>query len=569
MLQQIYQAGILAARDVTRLERDTTHNIKLVENNTASVRRVNALYTTKAAYEYILSADTLHYKRTYLQQCDLNQYISSNLTYDEHRSKEALDDLLNHYSWSNGVVQSGQKIIDRGDIIDKQTYNILESLRRESIKRGDTLVQRRFSLVGQVTIVAALMLIFMIYLQMFRKVYYRRLRSTQLIFLLIVIYCVVTALIITHNVFNVYIIPYAMLPLILHVFLDSRTASLAHLVTIFICSLMIRYPYDFLLVQLPAGLVAVMSLRELSQRSQLFRSAFLVWLTYMVTDFAYQLSAEGDINKLDYTMFVYLSINGVLLLFTYPLLFMIEKIFGFTSNVTLVELSNINSPLLRRLSEDAPGTFQHSMLVGNLAAEAIYHIGGNTQLARTGALYHDIGKVQNPAFFTENQLGGINPHKGLSYEESAKIVIQHVYDGLKLASKYNLPAAVTDFIRTHHGTGKTKFFYISWKNEHPSEEPDETLFTYPGPNPSTKETAVVMMADAVEASSRSLTEYSEQSISELINRIIDGQMADGLFRDAPLTFRDIQTVKEVFIEKLMTTYHTRIRYPEEEKVVAE
>ena len=261
-------------------------------------------------------------------------------------------------------------------------------------------------------------------------------------------------------------------------------------------------------------------------------------------------------------MYTYFALNGVFLLFAYPLLFLLEKVFGFTSNVTLVELSNINNDLLRRMSELAPGTFQHSMQVANLAAEAAIRIGAKTQLVRTGALYHDIGKMENPAFFTENQLGDMNPHKSLSYEQSSQVVINHVTDGLKLAEKHNLPKAIKDFISTHHGRGKTKFFYISWKNEHPGEEPDEECFTYPGPNPFTRETAILMMADSVEAASRSLVEYTEESINNLIDKIIDSQVAEGYFKECPITFRDISIIKTVFKEKLRTAYHTRISYPE-------
>lgn len=360
-----------------------------------------------------------------------------------------------------------------------------------------------------------------------------------------------------------------MLPIIIRVFLDSRTAFLTHVVTILICSISLRFPHEFILTQLGAGLVAIFSLRELSQRSQLVRTALLVIATYISIYLALELMAgngfSSDLSKLNVRMYSYFIINGILLLFAYPLLFLLEKTFGFTSNVTLVELSNINSPLLRRMSETVPGTFQHSMQVANLASEAANRIGANSQLVRTGALYHDIGKMENPAFFTENQSGGINPHKNLSYEQSAQVVIKHITGGMKLADKHNLPKVIKNFISTHHGRGKTKYFYISWKNEHPGEEPDEEKFTYPGPNPFTKETAILMMADSVEAASRSLPEYTEESINNLVDKIIDSQVAEGYFKDCPITFKDIATVKTVFKEKLKIAYHTRISYPELKK----
>ena len=384
------------------------------------------------------------------------------------------------------MVVSGQKIIDRGEIVDQGTYNILESLRKESIKRSESLGQKRLILGGQILFVSIFILCFMLYLELFRKDYYQRKGSLSLLFILIVFYNVITALMVTHNISNVYILPYAMLPIIIRVFLDSRTAFLTHVITILICSITLRFPHEFILVQLAAGLVAIFSLRELSQRSQLFRTALLVILTYAAIYFAIELITENDLSKLNVRMYTYFITNGILLLFAYPLLFLLEKTFGFTSNVTLVELSNINTDLLRQVSESVPGTFQHSMQVANLAAEAAIRIGAKSQLVRTGALYHDIGKMENPAFFTENQSGGVNPHKNLSYEQSAQVVISHVTDGLKLAEKHNLPKAIKDFISTHHGRGKTKFFYISWKNEHPGEEPDDEKFTYPVPTLSLK-----------------------------------------------------------------------------------
>ncbi|NDV82291.1 HD family phosphohydrolase [Bacteroides sp. 51] len=560
-LREVYLSGVVSVEDLNRLHQDSTASIMVIEEKEANPRMTDGIFTIKEAYEYILSANS-EYKKEILQQCSLNEYINPNLTYDQARSEMAKADLIDNYSYAVGMVQSGQKIVDRGEIIDAKTYQILESLRKESVKRSESKIQMRLILIGQVGFIGVFILCLMIYLQLFRIDYFDHIRSLSLLFVLIVLYSIITALMVSNNLFSVYVIPYAMLPIIIRIFLDSRTAFIAHVVTIFICSIILRFPYEFIMLQIPAGLVAIFSLRELSQRSQLFRSALLVLLTYAVVYFSYELITENDLTKLNPSMYRYFAINGVSLLFTYPLLFVLEKMFGFTSNVTLVELSNINNPLLRRMSETAPGTFQHSMQVANLAAEAAIRIGAKSQLVRTGALYHDIGKMENPAFFTENQLGGVNPHKKLGYEESAQIVIDHVRNGLKLADKNNLPQAIKDFISTHHGLGKTRYFYISWKNEHPGEEPDEELFTYPGPNPFSKETAILMMADAVEAASRSLPEYTEESISGLVDKIIDSQVSEGYFKNCPITFQDIATVKEVFKNKLMTSYHTRVSYPE-------
>jgi putative nucleotidyltransferase with HDIG domain len=562
-LRDIYRSGIVSIEDLNRLSRDSTKSIMVVDDKEGNSRVTDGLFISKEAYEYILSSNPA-YKREILRQCSLNEYINPNLTYDGARSEMAKADLIGNYSYATGIVQSGQKIVDRGEIIDAQTFRILESLRKESVKRSESNIQKSLVLIGQIGFIGVFILCLMLYLHLFRD-YFGHIRSMLLLFTLIILYCLITALMVSSNIFNVYFIPYAMLPIIIRIFLDSRTAFLAHTVTILACSVILRFPYEFIILQIPAGLVAIFSLRELSQRSQLFRTALLVLLTYTIVYLSYELIIENDMSKLNLSMYRYFAVNGILLLFTYPLLFLLEKTFGFTSNVTLVELSNINNPLLRRLSETAPGTFQHSMQVANLAAEAAIHIGAKSQLVRTGALYHDIGKMENPAFFTENQLGGINPHKTLSHEESAQIVIDHVRNGLKLADKNNLPQAIKDFISTHHGLGKTKYFYISWKNEHPGEEPDDELFTYPGPNPFSKETAILMMADSVEAASRSLPEYTEESISRLVDKIIDVQVAEGYFKGCPITFRDIATVKDVFKNKLMTSYHTRISYPELKK----
>lgn len=563
-LRELYKAGIVSSEELKQLEKNNIRSIMVVEDKLASQRMTSGIFTVKEAYEYLLDADSVHFNKNLLRQCNLNDYITPNLIYDKTKSATARKDLLTNVSWASGLVQSGQKIIDRGEIVNNETYSILESLRKESIKRSDSTDQKLTILAGQTLFVALLMLCFIIYLDLFRKEYYKRKRSYLLLFSIIVVYSVLTALMVSKNFYTVYIIPYAMLPMVISIFLDSRTAFTAHVITILICSITLRYPHEFILLQIMGGLVAIYSLRELSQRSQLFRSAILIVASYALLYFAIELIQENDISKLNLSMYIYFIINGVLLLFTYPLLFLLEKTFGFTSNVTLVELSNINNSLLRQMSEIAPGTFQHSMQVANLAAEAANKIGANSQLVRTGALYHDIGKMENPAFFTENQ-SGVNPHKSLNYEQSAQVVINHIHDGMKLAEKHNLPKVIKDFITTHHGLGKTKYFYISYKNENPDKKVDEEKFTYPGPNPYSKETAVLMMADSVEAASRSLSEYTEESISNLVDKIIDSQVEEGYFKNCPITFQDIATVKSVFKEKLKTMYHTRISYPELKK----
>ena len=560
-LKALYEDGIIAGNDLKRMEEDSIIAIRLVDKNVATSRFIDQLYTVKEAYEYLLNADTTHYKKKILQQCNLNDYITPNLVYDEEKSEAAQKDLLSNISWANGFVLNGQKIIDRGEIVDEQTYNILESLRKEWEKRSDSVQEKRLTLAGQILYVGIFLFCFMAYLELFRADYYERKGTLTLLFALIVFFPVLSSIMVEQNLSSIYVVPFAMIPIIVRVFLDSRTAFMAHVTIILLCSITLRFPHEFILLQVVAGMVAIYSLRELSQRSQLLRTALVVFISYALLYFAFELIHEDDLTKLNTRMYIYFMINGILLLFAYPLLFLLEKIFGFTSDVTLVELSNINNSLLREMSEVAPGTFQHSLQMANLAAAAANKIGGKSQLVRTGALYHDIGKMVNPAFFTENQ-SGVNPHKSLSYEQSAQVIISHITDGLKLAEKHNLPKVIKDFISTHHGRGLTKYFYISYKNEHPDEEVDQEKFRYPGPTPFTKEQAVLMMADSVEAASRSLPEYTEESISTLVDKIIDTQVSEGYFKECPITFKDIATVKALFKEKLKTMYHTRISYPE-------
>ena len=561
-LRTLYQNGIVQPDDYNRLVDDSITAIRIFTANQSVIRPTKDIYSHKSAYKFFFETDdTARYDRLKLQKCNLDRYIVSNLLFDQKKSEEQKKDLLSSISYASGMVMSGQKIIDRGDIVTQETYNILASYLKESKQRIDSTKQEAYLLVGQILCVALIFLCMMLYFSLFRKDYLEKGKSVLLLLTMLVIFPVLSSILVDQNLFSVYIIPFTMAPIFIRVFMDSRTAFVMHTVIILLCAVSLKYPYEFVATQLVAGMVAIYSLRELSQRSQLLRTALIVTVTSLVFYFSLDLMHQKEIDNLEYNIYIYLIINGVLLLFAYPLMFLIEKLFGFTSNVTLVELSNINNDLMRRMSEVAPGTFQHSMQVANLATEVANKIDAKAQLVRTGAMYHDIGKICNPAYFTENQ-SGVNPHDQLSLIESARIIISHIPDGLKMADKYNLPEVIKGFIATHHGRGKTKYFYISYKNKYPDEEVDENLFTYPGPNPQTKEQAILMMADAVEASSRSLKDYTEESISNLVEMIIDAQIADGAFKNCPITFQDITTAKEVFKEKLKTIYHTRISYPE-------
>ena len=548
--------------------RDSTSQVRLVSGNNAQSISLACVYSTLSAYEQLFIDEQIAMQRPILQRCNLNNYIEPNLIYDKGKSETERNDLLSSIPPASGMVMSGQKVIDRGDIVDEYTYRVLSSFEREIKRRSATQTQITNTIIGQVIFVTLMVFLFTMYLGLFRRDYFNKPRSIAMLYTLMTLFPVVVSLMMRHNFLSVYMLPFAMVPIFVRVFMDSRTAFVCHVTMILICTTAVRYQYEFIIIQLVAGLIAIYSLRELTRRAQVFKTAILVGIGSTFVYLALQLMQDNDFSSMDHDMYYHFVVNAVLLLIAYPMMYIIEKMFGFVSSVTLFELSNTNRGLLRDLSEIAPGTFQHSITVGNLAAEIANKIGANALLVRTGALYHDIGKMKNPVFFTENQ-AGVNPHDTLTYQESARIIISHVTEGVKLAERENLPTIIRDFIVTHHGTGITKFFYIKYKNEHPEEEVDPAPFTYPGPNPFTREQAILMIADGVEAASRSLPEYTEESISTLVNRMIDQDVTDGYFKECPITFRDLAIAKLVLIERLKAIYHTRISYPEMKKASEE
>ena len=567
-LHRLYQAGIMDTPEYNEAYRDSTSQVRLVSGNNAQSISLACVYSTLSAYEQLFIDEQIAMQRPILQRCNLNNYIEPNLIYDKGKSETERNDLLSSIPPASGMVMSGQKVIDRGDIVDEYTYRVLSSFEREIKRRSATQTQITNTIIGQVIFVTLMVFLFTMYLGLFRRDYFNKPRSIAMLYTLITLFPVVVSLMMRHNFLSVYMLPFAMVPIFVRVFMDSRTAFVCHVTMILICTTAVRYQYEFIIIQLVAGLIAIYSLRELTRRAQVFKTAILVGIGSTFVYLALQLMQDNDFSSMDHDMYYHFVVNAVLLLIAYPMMYIIEKMFGFVSSVTLFELSNTNRGLLRDLSEIAPGTFQHSITVGNLAAEIANKIGANALLVRTGALYHDIGKMKNPVFFTENQ-AGVNPHDTLTYQESARIIISHVTEGVKLAERENLPTIIRDFIVTHHGMGITKFFYIKYKNEHPEEEVDLAPFTYPGPNPFTREQAILMIADGVEAASRSLPEYTEESISTLVNRMIDQDVTDGYFKECPITFRDLAIAKLVLIERLKAIYHTRISYPEMKKASEE
>lgn len=564
-IHRLYAAGIMNTPEYNAIaHRDSTNMVKVVDGKSATPTEIGCIYSTMSAYEALLKDEELSKDRATLQKLNLTNYLEPNLTYDKEKTETEKNDMLGSIPLASGMVLSGQKIIDRGEIVDDYTYRVLSSFERELQRRNATQKELTTTFIGQVIYVTILVMLFTMYIALFRKDYFDKPRSIMMLYVMITVFPIIVAMMIDHNWFNVYIVPFAMAAIFARMFMDSRTAFVTQLTIVLICAAVVKYQYEFIIIQLVAGLVAIYSLRELSSRAQVIKTAALVTVSSCAVYFALQMMQETDVLKLDSKMYTHFAVNGVLLLLSYPLMYLIEKTFGFTSNVTLFELSNTFKGVLRNLSEVAPGTFQHSITVGNLAAEVANRIGADSLLVRVGALYHDIGKMTNPAFFTENQ-AGVNPHDTLTCKESAKIIIGHVTEGVKIAEKANLPTIIKDFILTHHGRGMAKYFYIKYQNEHPDEVVDKEQFTYPGPNPFTREQALLMMADTCEAASRSLQEYTEESISSLVDRLIDAQVADGCFKDCPITFRDIAQAKQVLTERLMSIYHTRIQYPELKK----
>ncbi len=561
LLDTIYKRGVLSGEDYARMKDDEHHkSIRIVKDNEAESVPLSRVFSLRSAYDYIITEDASQYSSLVLRQYNINELIQQNLTYDKLKSETELDENLQNISSYNGFVQAGQKIVDRGETVTDEVYDILRSYEKDYERRNTIETKIPYRSIGQTIFVLVIFVSLITYLSLFRVDYFENVRNVTLLFALPVFFCVVASLMVSHKILNVFMLPCCLVPIVIRVFMDSRTAFMFHCGMVLIISMMLTNNYEFIIVQLVAGMVAIQTLRELSQRSQIVRTAFILFLVYVIFYTGYSLHHENDI-KMDTWMYVCFTVNCVLLLFTYPLLWMLEKMFGFTSDVTLVELSNVHNPLLQRMTEVAPGTFQHSMQVANLSAEVANKIGGKAQLVRTGALYHDIGKMERPAFFTENQ-NGVSPHKHLTPLKSAEVIIAHVKNGVALADKNHIPDSIKRFITTHHGLGKAKYFYITYKNEHPDEKIDEKVFSYPGPNPSTKEEAILMMCDAVEAASRSLPEYTEDSINQLVDKIIDNQVAEGFFSECSITFKDIATAKMVLKDKLKTIYHTRISYPE-------
>lgn len=561
-MRSLYDAGIMHENDLNRETAENHRMLTVSFKNMGEQRLMGSVYTPSSAYSHILEqADTTQIKLSVLREMDIEKYLIPNLIYDKKRSETQLNEEIKNITHYSGEVQKGMTIVRHGDIVTEQTDLILSSMEQQNRANKVTIAEMVTQRIGQVIFILIIVSCMFLYLRQFRNDFLSNWRTLLFIIIMVFSFPAITYAIIKWDV-SPYAVPFCMLPIFLRVFTDSRTAFIMHVSSILLSAIAVTNPFEFIFTEISAGLVAIFSMRQLSSRSELFRAVMYIMACSLVCTFCFDLinkaffTAEG----VSETTYLVIVANAALLMISYLLLFPFERLFRFTSNVTMVELSNTNNEVLRRLSEEAPGTFQHSLQVANLASEVARKIGVETQLVRTGALYHDIGKLDNPAYFTENQ-NGKNPHDSLSFTHSAQIVINHVRNGLELAEKYKLPQVIREFIATHHGYGKTRYFLVKQQNAHPNDVVDERPFTYPGPNPHTAEQAILMMADSVEAASRSLQEYTEENISDLVDRVIDTQMREGYFNLCPITFEDIETAKQVFKEKLKVIYHTRISYP--------
>ena len=562
-LKTIYENGIISSLMYDRMKSKGYKSIVVVKPSRLTENvSIDELHTPKTAYEEILMDKPYFISDAELSNYNLNLYLVENLRYDSITSEAVKKDMFKNLSLTSGMVQTGERIIDRGEIVTPGTYAILNSMKIESEKRKSVFEESYLVLIGEIIIIFMLILLLTFYLYLFRPYIFGTSKNLVFIALMILLIVGLSSLVLRFSSLSIYIVPFALLPIIIRVFFDSRTALFAHIITVLIISFMVDNPFLFIILQITAGMTAVTGLKDMTQRSQLTQTALYIFLSYTVMYLSSEFIAEGDIARIHFLPIINFALSSLLLLFAYVLIYILEKIFGLISAITLVELTNINSDLMMKFAEQAPGTFQHSLQVSNLATEAAKKINANSLLVRTGALYHDIGKMKNPQYFIENQEGGKNPLLEMSYEDAAKAVVSHIADGVAIAKKYRLPDQIVGFITTHQGRTKTKYFYNSYVNANPGVIPDENVFMYPGPIPFSKETAILMMADTVEARSRTLGEYTEKSISEMIENMIDSQIADGQLKDAPISFRDVETVKKVFTEKIKNIYHNRITYPE-------
>jgi cyclic-di-AMP phosphodiesterase PgpH len=572
ILSGIYHKGVLENDEILTSEK-LPPEITVVSGRMGEQKQTSSIYTQKSAYQDAEEKKTELEKRyiassekslsDFVSRVSLYDFIKPNLFYDAVTSSAVKGKMIEDISINRGLVQEGELIISQGQIVDDEKFTILKSLQNEYEKKlGEN--DKWFILIGRIILVAACYLALYLFMYHFRFDVLSSTHKTSFIIVLILLFFIITRLVINIHGNVVFLIPFALIPIIVRTFYDSRLALFVYLTAIMLAGFIVPNPFEFVFLSFIAGVIVIFSLTNVYRRAKLFTAVLMVFLAYSVVYLGIGLMQEGSLANMNWKNYIWFAVNCVFLLLSYPLIFVFEKTFGFLSDSTLFELSDTNQPLLRTLSEKAPGSFQHSLQVANLAEEAALEIRANNLLARTGALYHDIGKTADAEYFIENQSNGFNPHDQLDPVQSAEIIVDHVKKGVELASRFNVPSQIIEFIQTHHGTSVAYFFYKKYLDRNPNRTDMEKNFSYPGPKPFSKETAIVMMADAVEASSRSLANYSEENISELVERILYIQEQDGQFSETPLTFKDITDIRNVFIKRLSNIYHARIAYPTRE-----
>lgn len=560
LLSAIYQKGLLELNK--RFQRAAeNYEVTILQNKIAQTKNTAALFTRERALSY---CDQVLTKRSNIDKPFLigllQDHIQYNLVYDQQMTQQIENELLESISQTRGMVQKGELIIAKGSVINQDIYQKLESYKKAFEDNVQVTGDKKMVLLGQFLLVFLVLSLLVVFLFLFRKDIYHDNRLVGLILLVITSMLVTLSWAIRFQIPNLYYIPYCIVPIIIRILFDTRLALNIHLLVVLIAGFFVPNSFEFAFYELTAGMVSIYSIKNLIRREQFLISALLIAGCYLVSFLGISFIREGSFSSIDWNDFIPFIVSVSLTLLAYPLIYAFEKVFGITSDITLIELTNTNSSVLRDLAFNAPGTFQHSLQVANLAETAIYTIGGNALLVRAGALYHDIGKIENPQFFIENQNQGFNPHDKLSYEESARVIIRHVQKGVELARKKNLPEIIVDFIRTHHGNTRVDFFYQSFLKNFPEKLVDENIFKYPGPIPFSKETGVLMLADSVEAASRALKEPNFKSINDLVDRLVNYKLDQGQLKNSDITLKEIETVKSIFKKMLMGIYHVRIDY---------
>ena len=561
LISAIYKYGYINESDVNRVE--DKQLIALRKGNTISDLVFDRFLTSSEVNKYLENNinDSRYKSLSNFLIPLLKQALEPNIFFDEELTDKILQDELNKISYTEGLVTENERIISKGDVVEGEKLRILNSLQKEYLSQVWNQSNYNWIVFGYVLLVALNLLMLLLFLQKYRPFIYENNTKVTFIFFNIFLMVLLVTLVVKYKVDYLYVIPLPILPIIIKAFFDARLGFFTHVLTVLLLGFIVPNSFEFIFLQIIAGIITILTVSELHRRANLFISISQITLVYMIAYFAFSIIQEGNMEKINWQYFIMFALNGVLSFLSLFLILIYEKTFGLVSDVSLLEMSNTNSKLLRELAEKAPGTFQHSMQVANLAEASANEIGANAMLVRTGALYHDIGKMLNPKYFTENQTTTVNPHNELSPKDSAEIIINHVIDGIELAKKHRLPDRIIDFIRTHHGTSLVYYFYKQQENENPQDLNVED-FSYGGPIPFSKETAILMMCDAAEAASKSLKEPTAQLIDDLIEKIVASQMANGQFMNADITFKEIQIIKKVIKKKLNNIYHLRIEYPE-------